>query len=60
MNFSAENISVGYEDRTIINDLDISIPEGKFRMWKVHSFKELCKTPKAPEGKHYAGWQVNL
>nr|WP_297763620.1 ABC transporter ATP-binding protein [uncultured Butyrivibrio sp.] len=30
MNFSAENISVGYEDRTIINDLDISIPEGKF------------------------------
>ncbi len=30
MNFSAENISVGYEDRTIINNLDISIPEGKF------------------------------
>ena len=29
-NFSARNISVGYEDNTIIKDLDIIIPSGKF------------------------------
>ena len=28
--FSARNISVGYEDNTIIKDLDIIIPSGKF------------------------------
>ena len=30
MNFTGKNISVGYEDKTIIKDLDITIPEGKF------------------------------
>ena len=28
--FNGENLSVGYEDKLIINDLNITIPEGKF------------------------------
>ena len=28
--FNGENLAVGYEDKLIINDLNITIPEGKF------------------------------
>ena len=30
--FNGENLSVGYEDKLIINDLNITIPEGTFRV----------------------------